>query len=294
VKSSIQVRSILLFFFFVLPSFLLAETTALAPAAGDGSSESPYQISSLAELRWVSETSSSWNKDFVITADIDAAETSTWNDGEGFSPIGNTSTRFSGGFANADSFVIANLVINRPSASPSKGMGLFGNIVHATIKDIALEGVNVRGGYQTGGLVGAASSSSIIRCHVTGTVRGDDTGGLVGSSNNSSIIESYVLGTIRGGSVIGGLVGDSGLGGGRIIRCYVIGSVQGAWGAIGGLIGRNGWRPYRGFDLISESYTAASIIGSGSQFGAFIGEHTSGELVNNFYDISVSGIFIFM
>ena len=128
-------KTLLLFFCLnFATSSLMAETTAVAPALGDGSSGNPYQISTLAELRWVSENDSSWDKDFIITADIDAADTSTWNSGKGFSPIGTYSVpAFTGIFSNADSFVISNLYISRPDQSR---VGLFGYIDGAVIQRV--------------------------------------------------------------------------------------------------------------------------------------------------------------
>ena len=72
-----------------------AETTASTPL-GSGSSSDPYQIASLANLRWLSETSSAWASTFVQTKDIDASETKGWNDSLGFSPIGDGITAFKG------------------------------------------------------------------------------------------------------------------------------------------------------------------------------------------------------
>ncbi len=40
-----------------------------------------YQIATLCDLRWLSETPSVWSADFEQTANIDATETNTWNSG---------------------------------------------------------------------------------------------------------------------------------------------------------------------------------------------------------------------
>ena len=71
------------------------------PVAGDGNPGNAYLITTLAELRWVSESPDEWNKAFRIAADIDAAETASWNGGLGFSPIGNDAAKFAGIFDNA-------------------------------------------------------------------------------------------------------------------------------------------------------------------------------------------------
>ena len=61
-----------------------------APAIGDGSEENPFQIDTLAHLKWLSFTESVWNqnKHFIQTSDINASDTKNWANGYGFSPIG--------------------------------------------------------------------------------------------------------------------------------------------------------------------------------------------------------------
>ena len=76
---------------------LMSETVAEHPSnyfdEKAGTEENPFFISSLANLRWLSETHSVWGNEskryyFMQTVDIDASETVYWNDGKGFSPIG--------------------------------------------------------------------------------------------------------------------------------------------------------------------------------------------------------------
>jgi len=103
-------------FIWLAISSLFCQTIAEPPInfsdADAGSATNPYQISTLANLRWLSETvevwggysytyqSSEWGsytisgnepgvrKYFIQTDDIDATETRSWNNGLGFSPIG--------------------------------------------------------------------------------------------------------------------------------------------------------------------------------------------------------------
>lgn len=71
--------------------------TAIAPS-GSGTSGDPYLIATLENLYWVTQNSTSWNKYFRQTADIDATTTSTWDGGKGFLPIGNNPTQFTGNY----------------------------------------------------------------------------------------------------------------------------------------------------------------------------------------------------
>ena len=66
-----------------------------APTLGDGSEENPYQIDTLAHLKWLSFYDSEWqNKVFIQTSDINATETKNWANGYGFRPIGPDSGAF--------------------------------------------------------------------------------------------------------------------------------------------------------------------------------------------------------
>ncbi|HRP02543.1 MAG TPA: hypothetical protein PLE30_07850, partial [Candidatus Kapabacteria bacterium] len=105
-------------------------------SGGDGTSGTPYQISTIADLIELSNTSSDWTgKYFIQTANIvfnadsspvdwDGNGTVEWsgNDQYGFSPIGNNDTNFTGSY-NGQNHTISNLYINRTSSSY---IGLFG------------------------------------------------------------------------------------------------------------------------------------------------------------------------
>lgn len=54
---------------------------------GSGTEADPYQVETLDNLLWISTNSGSWSSYFEQTADIDAAVTSGWNGGAGFSPF---------------------------------------------------------------------------------------------------------------------------------------------------------------------------------------------------------------
>ena len=65
---------------------------------------------------------------FALGSNIDASATSTWNSGTGFTPIGSSSTAFTGNFDGLG-HTITNLVINLPTTNPAgSNVGLFGNV----------------------------------------------------------------------------------------------------------------------------------------------------------------------
>ena len=49
-------------------------------SGGEGDETNPYQIDNLDDLQFLSENSFYWDKHFIQTADVDAIETSSWNE----------------------------------------------------------------------------------------------------------------------------------------------------------------------------------------------------------------------
>ena len=189
------------------PGSYAETTTAASYAGGDGTSGTPYQISTLAELRRLSETTADWAAStyFELTSDIDASDTSTWNDGLGLLTIGNGTDPFLGSF-DGNGHVIAGLTINRPSESD---VGLFGRAGSgSSIQNVGLEGGSVSGYEYVGGLVGY-SIGTVTSSYATGSVTGvSDVGGLVGW-NNGTVTSSYATGSVSGSGNVGGLVGQN-------------------------------------------------------------------------------------
>lgn len=218
-------------------------------AKGDGSSENPYQISSMDELVCLSNLTSIWDKHFILTGDIDATTSRHLNNGKGLSPIGvNDSVKFTGTF-DGQHFSILGLYINRQTSLNAQA--LFGhvgdtakNATKAIIRNLKLDSIGVGGTFGVGSLVGDMVNTEINNCHAIGYVLGSQNyiGGLAGRSRDGSqIIDCSYSGNVYSRSNIyatatGGLVGYS-----RntlIERCYAItDSVVTVGESVGGLIG---------------------------------------------------------
>jgi len=189
---------------------------------------------------------------YVLGGDIDATATFGWNAGQGFSPLGNGATMFSGNF-NGLGHSISNLTINGPSYA-----GLFGRIGAAgKVADVGLLGGAVSGNLSAGGLAcwneGVINNSSASGVVVNGFYT---VGGLVGL-NSGTISNSYVSGgTLSGGVALdlGGLVG---LNKGSISTSHVSGTTVSGLANVGGLVGRN-----------EGGVGGAGIVGSTSVTGA--------------------------
>jgi trimeric autotransporter adhesin len=213
---------------------------------------------------------------YALGSNINATATSSWNGGAGFTPIGNSTTPFSGIFDGLG-HTISSLTINLPTAY---NVGLFGyGASPAVIRNVGLIGASVTGEGEVGGLVGG-NIGTISNSHATGSVSGatGDLGGLVGF-NNGTVSTSYAAGTVSGSSYVGGLVGYNA---GSVNRSYAAGAVSGA-SEVGGLVGGN-------VGTISNSYASGSVSGSSYAIGGLVGYNAStGTLTNSYATGSVSG-----
>ncbi|NQT26709.1 T9SS type A sorting domain-containing protein [candidate division KSB1 bacterium] len=216
---------------FVLVAGTLFVFSTCLFADGTEPTGTPREVSILDHLLWISTNSSSWGDDFTQTANIDASSTSTWDDGdggdaEGFTPIGNSTTQFTGSY-NGNGNTISGLYINRSGHY----IGLFGSINTATVQNLGATSVNITGQYQVGGLMGK-NSGTLSNCYSTGSVSGNtQSGGLVGD-NSGTMSNCYSRSSVTGSSETGGLIG---INMGTVSNCYCTGSVPGS-GSVGGLI----------------------------------------------------------
>ncbi len=223
-------------------------TEPLVPTLGDGSDNNPYQISNLANLRWLSETISVWGDTlttiyFEQTQHIDAQESDSWNNGKGFHPIGQAifdnvsvqNTPFYGVY-DGNGYSVLNLY-QRPDNTIMKAYGMFGSIENAVIRNLAIENADIENNYMAGIVAGKVISSVIEKIQVSGSVSStnlsagcialaddstinniaafitlsveDNGGGIVSLLRNSSLEDSYFFGTLNG-SLLGGLVNSIG------------------------------------------------------------------------------------
>ena len=202
-----------LFTLFAISLLLFGSGNIFAvPAVGDGTLGNPWQIANLADLQWLSTTTSQWvaGKYFEQTGDIDATGATP-----AITPIGITAASPFRGHYDGKGFTISNLTINNPSL---KYRGLFGYTNAAIIQNLVLTDVNITGLGEVGGLVGYAVSSTITSCGVSGTVTaketltyngtGKDAGGIAGFISTNSIVDKcWSSATIHAFQYAGGLIG---------------------------------------------------------------------------------------
>lgn len=204
----------LVFFSISSTHFLFADAPdcSLYPEnfSGSGTFSDPFEITILAELQCIGGSPETLSAHYKLTNTIDASETSTWNNGMGFLPIGNATTPFTGGF-DGSGYTIENLFINRPSTDL---IGFFGDTNAQYIRNVGLVNVNITGGYRTGGLAGLLQTKSINpvqNVFVTGQVSAGKSNAMVGglaSVNFALITNSYTDVTVKGGYKGGGFVAE--------------------------------------------------------------------------------------
>jgi hypothetical protein len=257
--------------------------------SGSGSKQDPYKISSLGNLIWISQNSSSWGDYFIQTSDIDAKNTISkqYNDGKGFKPIsGNDNDNAFTGSYDGQGHKINNLYINRPN---QENIGLFNHLKGATVKNLNLLNADITGASYTGGLVAAAVSGTVIsNVSVSGAVTGDhETGGFAGGMWGSEITMSYNNATVI---AINGDVDANSVGGisgnfinSTISNVYNTGDVSGNWD-VGGIAG---WEQN---STIRQTYSTGIIKLNSNKVnndvGAIIGKVNGGSntFADNYYN----------
>jgi hypothetical protein len=295
---------------------MLEETSYAKYSGGDGSAEDPFQIATPNDLNDISDDPCDWDKDFILTSDINMADYiystaliapdingGTWE---------YQGTFFTGVFDGNDCN-ISNFTIDTQSTGYDF-IGLFGQIgASSQIINLGLVDVNItafNGSLFVAGLCGRngkihGPGGIINNCYVTGSLSGNSVSGLC-STNYGMLSDCYVNATLNGTG--GGLCGTNDMG--TIMDCYATGSIMGG----GGLcwINRRGsiYRCYASTSIISEDfdnmgglcgrlfegyivncYATGSVIGGSSSnyVGGFCGKNEKGSITSCYSISSVTG-----
>ena len=243
---------------------------------GEGTANNPFIIYTFNGLEKVGQ-SSDYPLDayYRLGANINASITGdrSYNDGEGWSPIGDSDEPFIGYFDGQD-YKIEGLQIDREEES---NIGLFGVAEDSDISNLNLININFEGQSYIGGLVGANYNTNIKNISVRGYINNIANewyiGGLVGLSENSMILNCHTDVEISSNSTsIGGLIGRNRET--EIVNCYALGDVIGDrddTSDFGGLVGSN----YKGD--IRKSYAEGNVVGRWSG-GGIIGLNDGAEI----------------
>jgi hypothetical protein len=273
--------------------------TALAKyRGGSGTPLDPYRIGTVADWQTLMNDSADWNKQFILTADIDLT-------GVSLTPVGNIfpNTLFLGTF-DGNGHIISNANI---STSGNDYVGLFGGLgPNGQIRNLSLNNIKIIGHDYAGALVGYNWDGIITSCSAAGSVKGNITvgglvgknykgnitqstsscttdgenyvGGFAGYNDNGSLTQCYSTGTVSGNTSVGGLTGYNSSG--SIAQCYSTGLVSGRYNT-GGLVGYNN-------DKISQSYSTG-IVDADDYVGGLVGYNKNGNISQSRSTGAVSG-----
>ena len=254
------------------------------PDEGDGTEANPYVITDATELQAMAEAP---DANYVLGQDIDATETRQWNSGRGFQPVEDFT-----GTLDGQGHTIDGLVIDRPGEDR---VGLFARS-EGTVENVALEAADVRGGDETGILIGY-NAGEVRNVSASGTIEGVDyVGGLVGQGDGTivgaaaavevsgkrvggligwleedgEVAESRATGDVSGDRLVGGLLSVAR---GYVVASYATGDVEGD-GAVGGLAGILLQSDTE--SIIKDSYATGDVRGS-EVVGSLVGGNGGGS-----------------
>lgn len=261
-------------------------TTEVVSFLGKGTEADPYQISTAADLTQV------YRKGYYkLLNDIDLTDyINQFSPTEGWLSIGRDGSEtihFDG-----DGHKVSGLWCN----STRDNTGLFSCFANGTIKNLTVKTASnkqVKGGANTGIIIGKMINGTIENCSVEGSVAdGTPVGGLVGLFDGGSISKckaNVAVNTTLEASYVGGLVGE--ITGGTIDQCFTEGSLTGAGNEsyVGGLIGKNQGTLTNSYStaVINSSYNAAGVVAY--NYGLVDKCYATGNLHSNNYAAGVIG-----
>ena len=253
-----------------------AEGANLGDSGQNGTAETPWVISSLADFHSFCSNSVYWDGHTRLDSDLDLSSAGTYSQapiaGDTDTDSSFDGTAFSGTF-NGNGHTISNMKINGPHYC-----GLFGKLAAgAEVRNLGLENISITSTRDiVGGLVGT-NEGTISDCYLTGAVKGDFyVGGLAGK-NNGNIYASYSTGSVEGDDYIGGL---NGWNEGVVMKCYSTAAVNGE-NYVGGLAGQNNYDIHR-------CYSTGTVTGE-DNVGGLIGYNFAGSTLSCYFSGAVTG-----
>ena len=261
-------------------------TTEIVQYHGSGNENDPYQVYTSADLTGVYRKGY-----FKLMNDIDLTDyINQFSPTEGWESIGREGSETIHFDGNRKK--ITGLWCN----STRDNTGLFSCFANGTIKNLTVEvasGKQVKGGANTGILIGKMINGTIENCKVSGTVAdGTPVGGIVGLMDNGkiSLCEANVaLNTTGERSYVGGIVGE--ITGGTLDQCVTTGTLTatGTESYVGGLVGKN-------YATITNCYSTADNTSSYNAAGIVAYNYSlvekclyTGNLYSNNYAAGIIG-----
>ena len=239
-------------------------TTELVSFLGKGTMADPYQVYTAADLTCVYRRGY-----YKQMSDIDLTEyINQFSPSEGWQSIGRDGSETI--HYDGDGHKVTGLWCN----TTRDNTGLFSCFANGEIKNLTVETAKnkqVKGGKNTGILIGKMINGNISNCNVVGNVAdGTPVGGVVGLFNGGSITgcqSKVTINTTLPDSYIGGIVGE--LTNGSIDQCSANGTLTATGNAsyVGGLTG------YTEDGTIDQCFTKGALTATGeaSYVGGLVG-----------------------
>ncbi len=231
------------------------------PVTPNGTATYPYPLCTAAQFQTLVNTTSLWNKHFVLKGDVDLSTL--------VGQIGTSTTPFTGTL-NGGGHELQNYVLEAPGAAQ---VGLFGRKRGGFLNNLRIRNFRVVGGTDVGALVGylelggRLENVHVVGGSVTGTIL--HVGGLLGRHHGVMMSDcsssATILGT-SGAQGVGGLVGNTG--GNFIVRSSASGTVTSTGPNSGGLLGEGG-------GAVVDSFATGEVVSSASNVGGLVGQHAN-------------------
>lgn len=234
-------------------------TTEVVSFLGKGTEADPYQIITAADLTQV------YRKGYYkLMNDIDLTKyINQFYSNEGWESIGRDGSETI--YFDGNNHKVTGLWCN----STRDNTGLFSCFANGYIKNLTVETANgkqVKGGANTGIMIGKMINGTIENCCVAGNLSdGTPVGGVVGLMVNGTISKcraDVTINTTGATSYVGGLVGE--ITAGQIDQCFTTGTLTatGTESYVGGLIGKNKSTVTNSYSSaeVSSSYNAAGLV----------------------------------
>jgi hypothetical protein len=234
-------------------------TTEMVVYLGSGKENDPYQVYSASDLTGVYRKGY-----FKLMNDIDLTDyINQFSPTEGWQSIGRDGSEtihFDG-----NGHKITGLWCN----TTRDNTGLFSCFANGTIKNLTVETAKnkqVKGGANTGILIGKMMNGTIENCKVSGTVTdGTPVGGIIGLMDKGTITlsqSSVTINTTGNKSYVGGIVGE--ITSGVIDQCVTNGfyTAEGSESYVGGLVGKNSATIVNCYSnaTITSTYSSAGVV----------------------------------
>lgn len=261
-------------------------TTEMVAYLGKGTEADPYQVYTASDLTGVYRKGY-----FKLMNDIDLTDyINQFSPTEGWESIGREGSEtihFDG-----NGHKITGLWCN----STRDNTGLFSCFANGTIKNLTVKTAKnkqVKGGVNTGIIIGKMMNGTIENCSVEGTVAdGTPVGGMVGLFDGGTISKcqaNVTITTTLATSYVGGLVGETT--GGTIDQCFTEGTLTGTGNEsyVGGLIGKNSATLTNSYStaVITSTYNAAGVVAY--NYGVVDKCYAVGNLTSHNYAAGIIG-----